>query len=155
MHEINEFNLLSRDEKIAWCRARLTYFDEAEADLRRRTWTADSAEALSEITIARPVLLETLRTLEEPTLWQRLNFTVNRSAARDTVRKDLKRRRKPIICPDCRGSGRRWAGAGAYNYMEKCPCGGVIKRYEGSPEVDIARDGADRLRRQIDESWRG
>jgi hypothetical protein len=48
----------------------------------------------------------------------------------------------------CGGSGERLAPSG--NYFEKCSCGGLTTRYEGSPEVDEALRAANNLRREID-----
>ncbi|MBW0089598.1 hypothetical protein I4I73_02510 [Pseudonocardia sp. KRD-184] len=154
MNEINEIDLLSRHEQIAWVRGRLRYLDEMEADLRGQPWTVDCAEALHELSTARPVLLAALDALEHPTFWQRLNHAVTRAAAKGAVQQDLKRRRKRIHCWDCHGSGRRQAGGGTYRYFEDCPCGGVVTRHEATPEIDAALEGADRLRREINESWR-
>jgi hypothetical protein len=146
---MNEVNLLSLAEKIAWCRAGLRRLDELEAKLRQAPRTSEGEEALAQSAAARRVLLDVLTSLEHPTLWQRINLAVNGAAAKNKVREDLKRRRKPRRCSYCSGTGRRPAASG--NYFENCPCGGVVSWYDGSAEVDEARQAAAQLRREMNQ----
>jgi hypothetical protein len=145
---MNEFNLLSTEEQIAWCRSRLRYFQEEAEKLQNSPWSSEKEEALRQVEETRQQLLQTLDSLEHPTLWRRLNRAVNGAAARNAVNEDLKRRGKRSVCPLCSGTGRRPAFSG--NYFETCECGGVVSTYQGSPEIDEAQRAADRLRRQID-----
>ncbi|MBO3749497.1 hypothetical protein J5X84_25755 [Streptosporangiaceae bacterium NEAU-GS5] len=143
---MNEFNLLSHAEKLAYVRAQLRRLDDNEATIRQHAWTPEGEEALRVIYSTRQLLQDTLQTLQNPTLWQRINFAVNRAAAKSDVQKDLRKRGK-VSCSSCHGTGKRPAIAG--QYMEPCPCGGREYWYDGDPEIDRAIRAADDIRREL------
>lgn len=113
---MNEFNLMSRREKIAWCEERLRRYDEIEADIRRTPHDPYYHQRMRQLDDARRQMDEALRMLRRPSLWQRVNMYVNHEAAKDELR-DLERSRRPQRCPACRGSGRV---KGAGNWYEDC-----------------------------------
>jgi hypothetical protein len=140
---MNEFNLMSRAEKIAWCEARLRHYDHMDADIRQAPHDPYYAQRMHQVEVARRQMLEALRTVQRPTLWRRINMYVNHQGAKDAVKEDARRRRQP--CPGCGGSGRV---VGAGNYFEPCgSCGGYMQ-YRGSAEIAAAHAAAEQLRRQ-------
>ncbi|MGJ6969510.1 hypothetical protein ACSDR0_47260 [Streptosporangium sp. G11] len=143
---MNEFNLLSRAERAAYCRVQLRHLDDLEASIRQRAWTPEGEEALRMLHSSRQVLQSALQMVENPTFWQRINLAVNRAAAKGEVQKDLRKRGK-VGCSSCHGTGKRPAVAG--QYMERCPCGGNEYWYDGDPEIDRAMRAADDLRRKL------
>jgi hypothetical protein len=143
---VNEFNLLSRAEKIAWCNARLRHYDELEAQIRRAPYDPAGAEALQEIAVARQAILKALKTVERPTLWQRINFAVNSAAANDVVREDVRRRNRPDPCSRCGGTGRV---GGAGNWFEACGSCATHVPNAGSAEVELAKRAAAQRRREM------
>src|SRR5690242_16209709 len=112
---MNEFNLLSRTEKIEWCKAGLQRCDEMEADIRQNPRDPDYEQAMHQVSVARQEMLKALRMVQRPSLWQRINMYVNSQAAKDAAKEDARRRRQR--CPVCHGSGRV---VGAGNYFERC-----------------------------------
>ncbi|MBO3752535.1 hypothetical protein J5X84_41325 [Streptosporangiaceae bacterium NEAU-GS5] len=144
---MNEFNLLSHAEKVAYVRAQLRRLDDNEATIRQHAWTPEGEEALRAIYSTRQLLQDTLQTLQNPTLWRRINFAVNRAAAKSDVQKDLRKRGK-VSCSSCHGTGKTPAMAG--QYMEPCPCGGREYWYDGDPEIDRAIQAADDIRRELE-----
>ena len=144
---MNEFNLLSTAEKLAYCRMQLRQTRELRARIRRMSWSPDAAEVLDTATRTEQELQRAIEMFERPTLWRRINLAVNDAWARSQVDTDRKRRRTPIRCRRCSGTGRRVADAG--NWFVDCECGGVVGRYDGDPEIARATEAAGRIRAEL------
>lgn len=113
---MNEFNLMSRREKIAWCEARLRRYDEIEADILSAPNDPDYQQRMHQLTDARGQMEDVLRMLRKPSLWRRVNMYVNHESAKEELR-ELERSRRPQPCPVCHGSGRV---QGAGNWFDPC-----------------------------------
>jgi hypothetical protein len=120
---MNEFNLMSRAEKIAWCESRLRRYDEIEADIRSTPHDPYYHQRMQELTHARREMESVLQTLRKPSLWRRVNMYVNHEAAKDQAR-EAARAQRPRPCPACGGTGRV---QGAGNWFENCRSCGVYR----------------------------
>ncbi|MBU2662068.1 hypothetical protein KOI35_00965 [Actinoplanes bogorensis] len=145
---MNEYNLLSHAERIAYCRTKLREAQELEEHIRQLPWTPDLAEAIENVHFTQREFSKALEALEKPSLWRRINFAVNDAWARTQVKDDIKRRRTRIRCALCRGTGRRISDTGGY-YVA-CGCGGRDLGFpDADPEIMRATGAADRLRGEI------
>ncbi|MEU8179223.1 hypothetical protein AB0B86_00445 [Micromonospora sp. NPDC049047] len=113
---MDEFDLMSRAERIAWCERRLRRYDEIEADILSTPNDPFRQQRTRQLADARRQIEDVLRMLRKPSLWQRVNMYVNREAAKDEAR-EAARARRPRPCPACRGSGKV---QGAGRWFEPC-----------------------------------
>ena len=144
---MNEYNLLTHAERIAYCRTKLREAQELEERIRQMPWTPDLAEALQNVHFTQQEFTKALAALEKPSLWRRINFAVNDAFAKSQVKDDIKRRDKRIRCLRCHGTGRRISDTGGY--FTACECGGRDFGFpDADPEIMRATDAAARLCRE-------
>ncbi|MEU4475872.1 hypothetical protein [Micromonospora sp. NPDC023888] len=113
---MDEFDLMSRAEKIAWCESRLRHYNEIEADILSSPNDPSRQQRTRQLANARRQMEDALRMLRKPSLWQRVNMYVNREAAKDEAR-EAAREHRPRSCLACGGSGQV---QGAGNWFEPC-----------------------------------